>query len=40
VLGTIAELVGLKADFAVSGVALVGAGVVTVLFRPVMRDLR
>lgn len=40
VLGTVAEFAGLKAAFALSGLALVGAGVVTALFRPAMRDLR
>jgi MFS family permease len=40
VLGTVAEFAGLTAAFALSGIALVSAGVVTALFRPVMRDLR
>jgi MFS family permease len=40
VLGTIAELFGLRAAFAVSGVALVVSGVATVVLRPIMRDLR
>ncbi|HUG16800.1 MAG TPA: MFS transporter [Thermomicrobiales bacterium] len=39
-LGTIAQFAGLTAAFALSGVALVTAGVVTALFRPSMRDLR
>jgi MFS family permease len=40
ILGTIAELAGLRAAFAISGVALVASGVTTLLFRPVMRELR
>jgi MFS family permease len=39
-LGTIAELTNVRVAFAVAGAALIASGIATVLFRPVMRDLR
>jgi MFS family permease len=40
ILGAIAQVAGLAAAFATSGIALVLAGIGTLLFRPIMRDLR
>jgi MFS family permease len=40
ILGAIAEWAGLAVAFATSGIALVMAGIGTLLFRPIMRDLR
>lgn len=40
ILGIVAELAGLRAAFATSGLLLILSGIGTVLFRPIMRDLR
>jgi MFS family permease len=40
ILGVIAEFTSLSVAFAISGAALIAAGIATVVFRPTMRDLR